>query len=115
MAVLLVVPLEERLAEGTAVLDAAEAIWEIRAVLQGTELAFRIRVVIGNIGSAMALGDTQIGHQKGNGLRLHDPAAIGMDSELAGRNLVLGDGFLDELLGQLRAFARRDHPTGDIT
>jgi hypothetical protein len=53
LAMLLVVPLEELLAKGAAVLDAAEAIGELRAVLQGTELAFRIRVVVGNIGSAV--------------------------------------------------------------
>ena len=101
---LLVVPVEELLAEGAAVLDAAEAIRELRTVLQGPELAFRIRVVIGNIRSAVGLGDAEIGHQKGDRLGRHDPAAVGVDGELAGGNLVLADGFLDELLGQFRAF-----------
>ena len=101
---LLVVPLEKLLAEGAAVLDAAEAIRELRAVLHGSKLAFRIRIVVGNIGSAVGLGDAQVGHQKGYRLGLHDPAAVGMDGELAGGNLVLADGFLDELLGQFGAF-----------
>ena len=40
VAMLLVVPVEELLAKGATVLDAAEAIGELRAVLQGAELAF---------------------------------------------------------------------------
>ena len=36
------------------------------------------------------------------------------DGKLAGRNLLLDDGFLDELLGQFGAFARSDHPAGDV-
>jgi len=45
MTVFLVVPREELLAEGAAVLDAAEAIRGFRTVLQGAELAFeRVRV-----------------------------------------------------------------------
>src|SRR5664280_1289665 len=83
MAVLFVVPLEELLAEGAAVLNAAEAIWKLRAVLHGSELAFRIGVVVGNIGSAVALGDAQIGHQKGDRLGPHDPA-MGKLFELEG-------------------------------
>ena len=39
VAMLVVVPLEELLAEGPTVLDAAEAVREFRAVLQGAELA----------------------------------------------------------------------------
>ena len=57
VAVLLVVPLEELLTEGAAVLDAAGAIRELRAVLHGAELAFRMRVVVGNIRPAVGLGD----------------------------------------------------------
>ena len=48
MAMLLVVPVEELLAEGAAILDATEAIRKLRAVLQRPELALRIRVVVGN-------------------------------------------------------------------
>ncbi len=62
----------------------------------------------------MALGDTQVGHQKGDRLGPHDPAAVGVNGELAGGNLVLADGFLDELLGQFGAFPVRDHPAGNV-
>lgn len=46
MAVLFVIPLEKLLAEGAAVLDAAEAIRKLRTVLRRAELASRIGVVI---------------------------------------------------------------------
>src|SRR5450631_1452052 len=111
---LLVVPLEKLLAKGAAVLDAAEAIGELRTVLHGSKLAFRIRVVVGNIGSAVALGDTQVGHQKGHRLGLHDPAAVGVDGEVAGGNRVLADGLLEELRGQFGTFPSRHHPAGDV-
>ena len=62
MAVLFVVRLERLLAEGAAVLDAAGAIRKLRAVLHGSELAFRIRVVVGNIWPTVALDDAQVGH-----------------------------------------------------
>src|ERR1035437_5857 len=100
VSVLFVIPLEELLTEGAAVLYAAEAVRKLRAVLHGSELAFRIRVVVGNIRSAVALGDAQVGHQKGDRLGFHDPAAVGVNGELAGGDLVLADGFLDEFLGQ---------------
>ena len=58
---LFVVLLEKLLAEGAAVLDAAEAVRKLRAALHGSELAFRIRVVIVNIRSAVAFGDAHRG------------------------------------------------------
>jgi hypothetical protein len=112
---LLVVPLEKLLTEGAAVLDAAEAIRKIRSVLHGSELAFRIGIVVGDIRSAVAFGDTQVGHQKGDRLGLHDPAAVGVNGELAGRNPMLANGFFDELLGQFGGFPVRDHPAGNVT
>jgi len=39
VVVLVVVPLEEGLAETASVFDGTEAIWEARAVFQGAELA----------------------------------------------------------------------------
>ena len=47
--VLVVVPLKEALAEPASILDGAEAIRKPRAVFEGAELAFRIRIVIGNM------------------------------------------------------------------
>ena len=62
----------------------------------------------------MRLGDAQIGHQKSHRLGSHDLAAVGMDGELPGGNLVFADGFFDELPGQFGAFSRRHHPAGDV-
>src|ERR1041385_2427907 len=114
MTVLLVVPLEELLAEGATVLDAAEAVWEVGPVLQGSELAFGIRVVVGDVGPAVSLGDAQVGHEKGDRLGGHDPAAVGVNVELASGNLMLADGFVDEPRGQFGALAGSHHPTGDV-
>jgi hypothetical protein len=61
----------------------------------------------------VGLGDAQVG-QKSDRFGSHDLAAVGMDGELAGGNLVLADGLLDELLGQFGAFPGRDHPAGDV-
>ena len=55
----------------------------------------------------MRLGDAQVGHQKSDRLGSHDLAAVGMDGELPGGNLVFVDGFFDELLGEFRAFPGR--------
>ena len=43
---------KESLAEGVAVLKAAETIRELGAILQGAEVAFRIRIVVGGVGPA---------------------------------------------------------------
>ena len=42
------------------------------------------------------LGDNRIGHQKGNQLGLHNSAAVGIDGELAGENLILVDSLFDD-------------------
>lgn len=60
MAMLFVVPTKEPLRESAAVLNAAEAIRELRAILHGSELTFRIRVVIGDVRTAVRFGDSQI-------------------------------------------------------
>ena len=52
MMVLVVVPLKEGLAEPASVFDGAEAIREARAVFEGAELAFRIRIVVGDMRAA---------------------------------------------------------------
>lgn len=102
------------LTEGAAVLDAAGAIREIGAVLQSPELAFRVGVVVGHIRSAVCFGDAQAGHQQGDRLGSHDPAAAGVDVELAGGNPMLADGFPDEPLGQFGALPGSHHPAGDV-
>ena len=64
VVVLMVVPLEEGLAEAASVFDGAEAIRETRAVFQGAKLAFRIRIVVGDMRAAVGFDDAQIGQQQ---------------------------------------------------
>src|SRR5260370_6654896 len=45
-------------------------------VLQCAKVAFRIRVVVGNIGTAMRFGDAQVGQQEGHRLGRHRGVAI---------------------------------------
>ena len=60
MMVLLVIPGEKLLTEGAGLLNSAEFSGEARAVFQGFELRFRERVVIADMGPAMAFKDPQI-------------------------------------------------------
>lgn len=68
--VLGVVPGKEALAKAACILDRAEAFRELGSVLQGLELTFRERVVVGDVGPAVGLGDSQVGQQQGAGLEV---------------------------------------------
>jgi len=57
VAVFLVVPTKESLREGPAVLDAPEAIRELRPILHGAELTLGIRIVVGDMRPTMRFGD----------------------------------------------------------
>ena len=85
VVVLVVVPLKEGLAEAAGIFDGTEAIREAWAVFQGAELAFRIRIVIGDMRTAVGFDDAQIGQQQRHRFGFHGRAAIGMDGELTGR------------------------------
>jgi len=58
----------------------------------------------------MRAGDAEIGEQEGGGLGLHRPATIGMQGELAGRHLVLGDGVPQQRLEEGGSFDIGDAP-----
>jgi hypothetical protein len=57
MAVLVVIPGEELLGEGTSILQRPEAFRETGPVFQSPEVAFRIWVVVGNMRAAVGFGD----------------------------------------------------------
>lgn len=91
VAVNVVVPGGKDLAKTAAILDAAEAIGELGAVLHGLELALGIGIVVGGVRAAVRLGDAEIGEQKGHVLGAHGRATIGMQAELIrGDALVCG-------------------------
>ena len=87
---------------------------EVGPVLHGLELRLRERVVVGDVGPAVALGDVQIDQQGGHRLGAHAGAAIGVQGERAGLDVVAGHGLGDQLLGQLGALALGDHPADDV-
>jgi hypothetical protein len=71
MAVLVVIPGEELLGEGTGILERPKAFRETGSLFQGPEVAFRIWVVVGNMRPAVGFGDPQIRHEKGDGFGGH--------------------------------------------
>ena len=68
VVMLMVVPPKEGLAEAARIFDGAEAIREARAVFERAELAFRIRIVVGDMRTAVGFDDTQIGQQQSHWL-----------------------------------------------
>ena len=110
VAVFDVVPGKEALAVGTCLPDRTKALGEIESILQGSELGFGVRVVVGNVGVALGLGDPEIDQQFGLGLGAHAGAAIGVERESAGSDVLLGNRLDDQLLGPLGALARGDQP-----
>jgi len=114
MPVLRVVPTEELLAMRPRILDRAEARREVRAVFQGFELRLGIRIVIRYVRPAVSFRDVEINEQLRDRFGAHAGAAIGVQGQRAGHDLLFVDGIGDELLGELRGLAVGDHPTDDI-
>ena len=84
MAVLGVVPGEERPAEGDGSGDIVEATGEAGVVFSGLELRFGERVVIADPGAAQRAGDPEIGEELGGALAGHRRAAVRMQGEHLG-------------------------------
>ena len=61
---------EKSLRESAIVLNAAEAVGRLGTIFHGAELTLRVRVVIGNVRTAMGLGHSQVGQEESNGLEL---------------------------------------------
>jgi len=110
MVVVPVVPIEEAAAETSGVLDAAEALGELRLVLECLEVTFREWVVVGDVRPVVRAGNAEIGEQQRGGLGLHRSAAIGMQGELAGRDVVLGDGVVEQWLEESSALGIGNAP-----
>ena len=64
-------------------LKASETVREVRPILQGAELAFRVRVVVRDLRRAMCFGHAQISQQEGYRFGRHEGAAIGVQGEFA--------------------------------
>ncbi len=109
MAMVVVVPREADLAMGPGVLDGAEALGAVRSVLPGVEVRLAEGVVIAGVGSAVGLGDPQVGEQAGHRLGLPAGAAVGVSGELARAEARFGAGRADERGDQGGGFAGRDY------
>ena len=106
MAVLAVVPAEETLAEGAAVLDRAEASRELWSILECFEVRLGEGIVVRSVRAGMAFGNAQVSQQQRHGLGGHGGAAIGMNCELVDLDVLLADSFAEQSLGQFSRLAR---------
>jgi len=114
VAMLGVVPGEEAATERTSILQTAEASGEVRSILEGLELGFGEGVVVGGMGAAVTLRDPQVNEQPGDGFGGHGGAAISVQRELAGGDLLFGRGLGDEAFGQGRLLVFGEQPAGDV-
>jgi hypothetical protein len=64
--------------------------------------------------AGMALGNAQISHEQRDRLGNHRPAAIGMDRQLVGLNLLFGAGLRDEEFGQRARVALSELPPDHV-
>ena len=76
---LAVVPGQELLTEGAAVLNTAESTGETGPVLQSAKLTFRVLVAVGNIGPAVHPGNAKAGQRERNGFGAHSFSAADVD------------------------------------
>jgi hypothetical protein len=91
VAVLLVVPAEEDLPKGPAILDRSEPLRKLRTILERFELRFGKRIVVGDLRTAMRFGDPEIGEQQRHRLALHRRAAVCMKGQLPRDDALLRD------------------------
>src|SRR3984885_8226886 len=115
VAMVMVVPAEELLAMSASIFDRAEAIREVRPVLQGLELRLGVRIVIRDVRAAMGLGDLQVDQKCGDRLGSHAGAAISVQRERPGNDVFFLDRIGDELLGQFRGPPGGGPPPDDVS
>ncbi len=96
-----VIPSEELSAECVRVLLRAKTAGEVRSILERLELAFRKRIVIGDVRTAVRFRDAKSAEQLGHAVRFHRRTAVAVDDQL-----ILGDALFlhrlaDQPLGQV--------------
>lgn len=114
MLVFAVVPAKECAAELFGVLYAAKAFGKFRAVLQGLEVGFRVRIIITHMRTAVGFGDAQVSQQVGHQLGLHTGAAVSMQDQLVATNLLLFTTLTNELGSQCTGLVISDHPADHV-
>ena len=112
MTMLGVVPGKERPAERSRGGDVCEAAGEAGVVLQGLELCLGEGIVVADLGAAQRAGDAEIGEQLRGALAGHGCAAVRMQGEHPGLDVLLEAGLLDEGCSERGALALGTiHPT----
>jgi hypothetical protein len=101
---------EEALAVGAGVFDAAEPLGEVGTICECFELRFGTRIVIGNMRSAVGLGDLQIDQQGDHGLAWHAGARVSVEGERTRPEVLFDHRLGDQVFGQLCEFTQGDHP-----
>src|ERR1035437_7253842 len=113
VAVLGVVVREEDAAETSRVLDGPEAVRKLRAVLERLEVRFGERVVVRDVGARVRFGDAEVGEEKRHRLADHRGAAIGVNDELPGSDLLLTAALFDQPMGERPGLLADHHPSDD--
>jgi hypothetical protein len=114
MTVGVVVPVDERAAVSAGVVDVVEPGGELGPVLQGLEVRLRVGVVAGGVRPAVRLGDAEIGKQERDWLGALRRAAVGVQRQDLGGDLLLLGGLLDQRLGELGVLPVLDRPADDV-
>ena len=81
MAVLGVVPREERPAKSGGLVDAGETTWEPWVVLQGLELRLGERIVVRDLGSTQRACDPEVGEELRGALARHRCPTVGVQGK----------------------------------
>lgn len=100
VAMIKVIPVKEVLTEGPGILNTPKAVREPGSIFQGLELGLGKGVVVGDMGAAEVFGDPQIRQELGHPLGGHGAAAIRMDGQRIGANILFTTAFLNQTLGQ---------------
>ena len=103
--VLVVVVGEEDVAEVAGLMECLEAAGEGRAVFEGLELRFGVRVIVRHVRPGVAAADLQVRQQAGDRLRGHRGAVAGVDAA-GGDTAIGGNGISDEFRGEYRVLGR---------
>jgi len=114
VAVLVVVPVKEHAAVPAGVLDIVEALGELGPVLQRLEVRLAVGVVAGGVRARVCFCDAEVREQERDGLGALRGAAIGVQREQRGRDLLLLGGLLNQRLSELAVLAVLHGPADDV-
>ena len=114
MAVLGVVPREERAAVTNRRLDAEETAREAGMVLQGLKLRFRERIVIGDLRTAQGSRHSEVGEQLRGALARHRCASVRVQRQHLGFDPLLVAGLFDQATSQGRVLSVGHHPAHHV-